>query len=196
MAAPGRALGESWHWVGDARRGVSSARGWLGASGPWEILAGSEQRDAGGAMGAGQQLAGPPRAPASSWLGTRLLTAGLSWSFSRILLWERAAVGRMGLPPRLHPSPAAGQWHGTAALPCSPISPHPSITAWLSGKVLSPPRWGLPLWPVPAAAPAQALANPPEAVRRAGAPVGLQGNCFIPCSLLALHRLLSKNLCY
>lgn len=39
-------------------------------------------------------------------------------------------MGRMGLPPLLHPGPAAG-W---AVLPCSPISPHPSIATWQAGK--------------------------------------------------------------
>lgn len=137
VAAPGRALGQSphsrarcspWLGAGQAPRGRGKSP-LAGGSGTW----GCDGRRAAAGRSppcTGQLLARDQAADSRSL--PELLGAP-------ILLQRRAVVGRMGLPPPLHPGPAAG-W---AALPCSPVSLHPSITTLVSGESLFPAVLGI-----------------------------------------------------
>lgn len=143
----GRAPGPCWHWVTDARRGLSSPRRWPGATGDPRWLGAADGRDAMGSSWCvsppctGQPLAGDQAA------GSRSVPPGASLCSHP--LWERAGVGRMGLLPPLHPGPAAG-W---APLPCSPPS-HCIPLAPLGQRERAFPRHAGDCCCLPAAAPA------------------------------------------
>lgn len=110
---------------------------------------------AGAAMGAGQQLACPPHAPASSWLGTSLLMARLSLLellCARTLLRERA--GWVSRPHRI-PAPLEG-----GRLCRAPLSPH--IPPAPLGKRES--AFPATLGTATAVFSARSIASPPEAV--------------------------------